>query len=378
MTHFYTIQEAADYLRVDYKVVYRLVKEGKLPSSRVGWQFRITQEDLNAYLAAERAKQESVAHSLRTAGRPAEPPVPPATAAPAGIPAGGGVDGHGPAATPPGKVVATPARAGVAGVSKLRARQMEQNFVNRFNEKVESVDTIRHPATGQILRIDDWGPCHEQREDRAALMHALNTAFLDRRTLATTPRNVRSRYAVAGDPPFVVEARCLAHLDALCQQGSDERPADEEDLMQVIDECEEEHNATGAALVVGLASPTGWTAEAIRYIDNSGRGNSYRHPRVRLLLVDLRSEAVYFDPHDDVTPGFAGLFAAATDEENVAGLRTQLEAELDGRTGILLADFAESTGVSWELAEAAARQLAAQGGYRLVPDKSDGWILVKV
>ena len=43
MAQFFSVQEAADYLEVDYKVVYRLVKEGKLPSSRVGWQFRITQ-----------------------------------------------------------------------------------------------------------------------------------------------------------------------------------------------------------------------------------------------------------------------------------------------------------------------------------------------
>ena len=66
MAPFYSVQEAADYLQVDYKVVYRLVKEGKLPSSRVGWQFRITQEDLNAYLNAVRAKQESMAQHLRT------------------------------------------------------------------------------------------------------------------------------------------------------------------------------------------------------------------------------------------------------------------------------------------------------------------------
>ena len=34
MKNFYSIKEAADYLEVDYKVVYRLVREGKIPSGQ--------------------------------------------------------------------------------------------------------------------------------------------------------------------------------------------------------------------------------------------------------------------------------------------------------------------------------------------------------
>ncbi len=372
MAPFYSVREAADYLQVDYKVVYRLVKEGKLPSSRVGWQFRITQEDLNAYLNAERAKQESLAQNLRTQ-QMANAASAPATAA----------------ATPPtasseGAASQPPTRTDAAGaapsepITKIRARQIEQNFINRFQEKVESVETIRHPVTGQLLPVRNWKETVTVEEDRAALMQAMNSAFLDRKTLATTPRNVRCRYTLAVEPPFAIEARVLAHLEAFCRHGADDQPATLEDLMVAIDEYEEELRQRKLTVVAGLASPTGWDAEAISYIANSGRGNSYRNRNVMLILVDLRNEAVFCDEQDAVVRGFGGLYELATDLENIAMLRAQLLAELDGRSGLILADTAQALGVTPELLEEAARQLVGEGGYRLVPDKPDGLIMVKV
>jgi excisionase family DNA binding protein len=366
MAPFYSVQEAADYLQVDYKVVYRLVKEGKLPSSRVGWQFRITQEDLNAYLNAERAKQESLAHSLRNQ-QPAGASIPSAARSQEAAP-----------------VVNPPFDAPTAGapptntVTKIRARQVEQNYINRFQEKVETVETIRHPATGQLLPVRNWRETLVIEEDRAALMQALNSAFLDRKTLATTPRNVRCRYTLEVEPPFVLEARVLAHLEAFCRTGFDDQPATLEDLMVAIDEYEEELRKRKLTIVAGLASPTGWEPEAIAYVTNTGRGDSYRNRNIMLIVVDLRNEAVYYDENDAVARGFAGLYELATDTENVTMLRAHLLAELDGRSGLILADTAQALGVAVELLEEAAKQLVSEGGYRLVPDKSDGLIMVKV
>lgn len=373
MAPFYSVQEAADYLQVDYKVVYRLVKEGKLPSSRVGWQFRITQEDLNAYLNAERAKQESLAQILRTQ-QVANASVSATT------PGGENVEPVLVRQARPFLTGSSPTGSAPStnGVTKIRARQMEQNFINRFQEKVESVETIRHPATSQLLPVRNWKDVLVVEEDRAALMQALNSAFLDRKTLATTPRNVRCRYTLEIDPPFAVEARSLAHLETFSHAGADDQPATLEDLMVAIDEYEEQLHKHKLTIVAGLGSPTGWDAEAVAYIANTGRGDSYRNRNIMLILVDLRSEAVYCDEHDAVVRGFAGLYEMATDLENVVMLRAQLLAELDGRTGLMLAETAQALGVSLALLEEAARQLVSEGGYRLVPDKVDGLIMVKV
>ncbi|WP_237690158.1 helix-turn-helix domain-containing protein [Nocardioides panacisoli] len=47
---FLTIAEVATMMRVSKMTVYRLVHNGELPAIRVGRSFRVTEEDVNAYL----------------------------------------------------------------------------------------------------------------------------------------------------------------------------------------------------------------------------------------------------------------------------------------------------------------------------------------
>ncbi|HHY99362.1 MAG TPA: helix-turn-helix domain-containing protein [Firmicutes bacterium] len=46
-----TPEEAARYLRVDLRTVYRILREGRLPAGRVGRQWRIRKEELDRFLA---------------------------------------------------------------------------------------------------------------------------------------------------------------------------------------------------------------------------------------------------------------------------------------------------------------------------------------
>src|SRR5262249_10460990 len=49
---FLTVQEVADLMRVSSMTVYRLIKAGDLPAVRVGRSFRVSDTDVDAYLAA--------------------------------------------------------------------------------------------------------------------------------------------------------------------------------------------------------------------------------------------------------------------------------------------------------------------------------------
>jgi excisionase family DNA binding protein len=49
---FLTVQEVADLLRVSTMTVYRLIKAGDLPAVRVGRSFRVSEEDVDAFLAS--------------------------------------------------------------------------------------------------------------------------------------------------------------------------------------------------------------------------------------------------------------------------------------------------------------------------------------
>ena len=72
---FLTTEEVLEYLQVNLRTVYRLIKAGKIPAVRVGRQWRFRKRDIDAWLDSQRPRGG--------AARPAPAPAPgrPATAA---------------------------------------------------------------------------------------------------------------------------------------------------------------------------------------------------------------------------------------------------------------------------------------------------------
>jgi excisionase family DNA binding protein len=62
---FLTTEEVLDYLQVNLRTVYRLIKAGKIPAVRVGRQWRFRKSDIDAWLESQRPRNS------RTAGSPA-------------------------------------------------------------------------------------------------------------------------------------------------------------------------------------------------------------------------------------------------------------------------------------------------------------------
>ena len=52
---FLTTDEVLEYLQVNLRTVYRLIKAGKIPAVRVGRQWRFRKTDIDAWLARERS-----------------------------------------------------------------------------------------------------------------------------------------------------------------------------------------------------------------------------------------------------------------------------------------------------------------------------------
>ena len=51
---FLTTEEVLDYLQVNLRTVYRLIKAGKIPAVRVGRQWRFRKRDIDAWLESSR------------------------------------------------------------------------------------------------------------------------------------------------------------------------------------------------------------------------------------------------------------------------------------------------------------------------------------
>ena len=58
---FLTTEEVLEYLQVNLRTVYRLIKAGKIPAVRVGRQWRFRKRDIDAWLDAQRPRGERAA-----------------------------------------------------------------------------------------------------------------------------------------------------------------------------------------------------------------------------------------------------------------------------------------------------------------------------
>ena len=56
--HVLTIEEAAEYLRVNPQTVYRHLRAGSLPGAKIGRTWRIRRVDLNRLLAGQTSTEE--------------------------------------------------------------------------------------------------------------------------------------------------------------------------------------------------------------------------------------------------------------------------------------------------------------------------------
>ena len=67
---FLTTEEVLEYLQVNLRTVYRLIKAGKIPAVRVGRQWRFRKRDIDAWLDSQRPR----GGSRRAPAAPTRPP----------------------------------------------------------------------------------------------------------------------------------------------------------------------------------------------------------------------------------------------------------------------------------------------------------------
>jgi excisionase family DNA binding protein len=71
---FLTTEEVLEYLQVNLRTVYRLIKAGKIPAVRVGRQWRFRKRDIDNWLDSQRP--HAVVHAAIPAAPPPHPPAP--------------------------------------------------------------------------------------------------------------------------------------------------------------------------------------------------------------------------------------------------------------------------------------------------------------
>src|SRR5688500_1299312 len=68
---FLTTEEVLEYLQVNLRTVYRLIKAGKIPAVRVGRQWRFRKRDIDAWLDSQRPRGGAARPTPAVPARPA-------------------------------------------------------------------------------------------------------------------------------------------------------------------------------------------------------------------------------------------------------------------------------------------------------------------
>jgi excisionase family DNA binding protein len=68
---FLTTEEVLEYLQVNLRTVYRLIKAGKIPAVRVGRQWRFRKRDIDAWLDSQRPRGGGSRPAAAATARPA-------------------------------------------------------------------------------------------------------------------------------------------------------------------------------------------------------------------------------------------------------------------------------------------------------------------
>lgn len=400
---FFSIREAAEYLAVDYKTVYRLIKRGELPAGRIGALYRIRKEDLERYFELQKAKESCLSsdrappavNTWLRCGRCLT--VIPDSHLIAGVCQAPGCqsllcfncwrDEEGRFCRQhvlgQQEKLAQMRQALAEGKIPLlvlshEAKSREIAFIARFDRKVHEIGSIRNPTTGEILRVDDWDQYHETVETTDKLLDILGVGYLERALLEKSPLNLCSRYTVPATERkrgLVIEAACYSRLERHVQQGYDTQPATLQEMLAWLEEKRAIVETSNFCHLSGMASTTGWESEAIEFITGGATSAGFSHRLLLPVLIDLHSGQVYSNPADERLEPLLSLFVPLLPGEQVQRVIDYVRGQIALSMRSLAAEtVSRALSVDPDIVTCAFQKLAQEGNYRL--DEIDPYGLV--
>lgn len=357
MKPFLSIKEASEYLGLEYKTVYRLVRAGEIPAARLGGVYRIKLTDLEDYF--EQQKQRVVSRSgeksgalsvslphcgrclravrdtMQFAGKCESPECAERLCESCWKDDGArhcarhepsraewirrAVDEHSKGLIP-------------KPITAEQARQAELNYLSRFDRKVRAQTAVHAPGITKPIRVNDWDTRQRTRDHMEQIRQWANQFELADFDLEQMPRNTSSLYviteATGKQPGLYLAAHCFAHLDTLLRRGVDFAPVELAELLELLQTCVQHAEKANVHLVCAHAAPTGWSAEAIAYINGTERGKIFSHRLVMPILIDLGANKMYRDELDERLENFTDLFSPHLRQEQVEAARAYTERML--------------------------------------------------
>ncbi|GAB4496687.1 MAG: hypothetical protein OHK0052_07000 [Anaerolineales bacterium] len=394
---YLTIEEAAQYLRVSARTVYRRIWNGDLPAARFGGMYRISKQDLDDLLQGKslmRPKFEDPAPAARlkcsqcyklldtTAQQQATTCAEPGCTALVCADCRKNNLAYCKTHTPTDTERWQRAQQRFARreipvlVQNLQARLLERNYTQRMLIRLSQYESIQHPFANALLSVRNWDACLTLSEEREQMMHILNTPALQTDLLARNPRNTRLVFNLplpkgAHLPALQIHIQVLSRLNAMLKDGFDTAPLNLEDINARIEALHQHAESEDFSAIVVFASVTGWDAQFCQR-----DLPKILHRRILWFFYDMQTQQLHYQPHNVVpnAAGYAELLRPNLPEEELNTLLSELQNELLMANSLALsAALRAFPAVREPLMRQAFERLATSGKYTLIelPEDDD-------
>jgi len=397
MSEFLTMEEAAERLGVDYKTVYRLVRNGELPAGKIGRIYRIRTVDLDGYfdrqkqLVADEGRRlapvagiqcgacgRQIVSELSVGGRCSECGKEICQACWAirklhvceshesaslkfvrdvTVEEGGsGVDSQAEREARIAKLRAS----GRPIVTADEARLTEETFLRAFGQRFDQIEELPEPLSGQVVRLRDARVKHRVVEGAKAR----------RGQAANRISQFTLRVGGWGKPKacLVLEARFIARPDILHTEGYDADPIGRTELAQLLNKLAADVAKDEECFhVVLLGSATGWSEDASALVTNPQGSGAFRDKRAVVVLCDLHADKVLLDESDVRLRAFWPLVAPERQRRAVEECMETVRDLVIRRGSVSLADAVKAAGGTECFVRAAFTELTT-GGYYIVDE----------
>lgn len=268
-------------------------------------------------------------------------------------------------------------------VKANQARLREVNFIQRLQSRLAAINSLRHPLSDEVLTVQNWDAILEESDERSEIMSLMSTMVLEAGWAAQIPLNVSARYNIPASSrskssAVSVLAHCLSHSRDILQLGYDHRPFGSDELTSQLLRLGEQAQKEQVYCLVMLAATTGWDAEARSLIRGEAAGSAFSHRWMAVYLNDLETRELIYNRADSRTRGYADLFNAALPGEDLDEICAAIEKEMGIYESLTLAQALQSLSYAQNSIEKAFAQLAASGRFALTEVPGIGQAIVRI
>jgi hypothetical protein len=206
-------------------------------------------------------------------------------------------------------------------VDSGEAKQYELTFIGRMETKIGDCPMIG----GRAFRVDE---VREKRDvDTAAFADSEWKALPENRSF--TARLVEKKL-LGRKKRYIFQARYAARVERYAGQGYDSDPLTPTDVTVVLAETRDRARSSEAPTVLCLASPTGFERRVRDFIDSDDFHHNFISRYLSVLILDLETGDLAFNPADETAQVFSGICELEIDSEKKERVRrTVKEAMLN-------------------------------------------------